>query len=112
MKNYSSSEYFKDITKTEHYFGYKDFTLDEFRQTFGENETLPKIIRSGARQDSVPKLAFNSLSLVSDLSTIKTFACKPIAIVAAFSPTTPPPKINMFTGLPPGAPPTNKPLPP
>ncbi len=42
------------------YYLDKDFTLDEFRQTFGENETLPKIIRSGARQDSVPKLAFNS----------------------------------------------------
>ena len=38
MKNYSSSEYFKDITKTEHYFGYKDFTLDEDKKIYFLNQ--------------------------------------------------------------------------
>tara|TARA_Y100001980_G_C14365708_1_gene172224 strand:- start:507 stop:620 length:114 start_codon:yes stop_codon:yes gene_type:complete len=35
----------------------------------------------------------------------------PVAIIAAFSPTTPPPRINTLAGSPPGAPPNNIPLP-
>ena len=35
----------------------------------------------------------------------------PVAIIAAFSPTTPPPSITTFAGSTPGAPPINKPLP-
>ena len=35
----------------------------------------------------------------------------PVAIIAAFSPTTPPPKITTLAGSTPGAPPNNKPLP-
>ena len=35
----------------------------------------------------------------------------PVAIIAAFSPTTPPPRITTLAGSTPGAPPISKPLP-
>ena len=55
---------------------------------------------------------FGSLRvLYEDLSTILTLAFMPVAIIAAFSPTTPPPRITTFAGSPPGAPPNNIPLP-
>ena len=40
-----------------------------------------------------------------------TFALIPVAIIAAFSPTTPPPRITTSAGSPPGAPPNKIPLP-
>ena len=58
-----------------------------------------------------PNISVNCFNLVSDLSTICTYAFIPVAIIAAFSPTTPPPKITTFPGSTPGAPPNNRPLP-
>ena len=58
-----------------------------------------------------PNISDNSLSLFDDLSTIKTLALMPVAIKAAFSPTTPPPKITTLAEATPGAPPKSKPLP-
>ena len=58
-----------------------------------------------------PNLFCNCDNLSFDLSKIKTFAPIPVAITAAFSPTTPPPRINTLAGPTPGAPPSSKPLP-
>jgi alanine dehydrogenase len=69
----------------------------------GENAA---IIATG--KESKSPYCFN---LASDLSTIWTFACIPVAIIAAFSPTTPPPNITTLPGSTPGAPPSNNPLP-
>ena len=58
-----------------------------------------------------PNIFFNCSNLWVDLSTIWTFAFNPVAIKAAFSPTTPPPRITTVEGSTPGAPPNNTPLP-
>ncbi len=45
-------------------------------------------------------------------SKTNTSACIPIAIIAAFMPTTPPPITSTFAAATPGTPPSRMPLPP
>ena len=58
-----------------------------------------------------PNILCSSFNLSFDLSTTYTFPRIPVAIIAAFSPTTPPPKITTLAGSTPGAPPNKSPLP-
>ncbi len=60
-----------------------------------------------------PSSAISSSRIRStDLSSTHTSACIPSAMIAALSPTTPPPSTTTFAGGTPGTPPSRMPRPP
>ena len=58
------------------------------------------------------KISSSSRKRFNDRSNMVTSAPIPIAILAAFNPTTPPPITTTFPGATPGTPPNKVPLPP